>query len=873
MTAHDDGSRRSAEVIRTPDQRLRVFVSSTLGELARERRAARSAIERLRLSPVMFELGARPHPPRELYRAYLAQSQVFLGIYWQRYGWVAPGEEISGLEDEYRLAGERPRLIYIKEPAPEREPRLADLLAEIRDDDAASYKRFQTPEELSELVENDLALLLTERFEATTPAADLDEQRPASPPPVPLTETLGREGETETITDALADGARFLTLTGPGGVGKTRLAVEVAGRIGSRYPHGAHFIPLAAVDDPDLALQTIADRLGFRLEGTRGTLETLADRLGTDRRLLLLDNLEHVTGIAAELAALLERCPRLQLLATSRHALRVRGEQSIPIAPLPVPSAAAEPNELRDQPVVRLFAQRAAEAAPDFELNAESLGPVVELCRRLDGLPLAIELAAARVRMLPPATLLERLDERLDILSGTAPDLPERQRTLRATLDWSYGLLDEGERSLFASLSVFVGGFYLEAAEAVCELDRKPEGLERLASLLDKSLLAVVDDSGNRRPRFSMLETVRAYAQDRLEERGETGSVGRRHLDWYLRIGAEAKPFLCGAGQREWAEYFDPERANLRAAIEAALELGDDAAAVELAWDVIVFYFVRDAVDEPWSWLERVHAAGGELDPVMSAELDSLLTLLRIHHGEYEGAREALESALSVFRRRGMDFEAAVTLKELAWVRYLHESDASTAIAALEEASELFASIDHDWGVALVEAQLGTVIAADGDPAGAEAHHRRSLERSRHIENEPLVAAALVHVAVVRILVGDTDAAFSLLQEASQLIRHDRHLTEGAACLDAVAGLALARDDARTAAVAVTVAEAVRHRLGVTLWPTVRPFVSREQAAARDGLDRDEFDALAAEAPDRDPFEVLSETLAATAAGATGGRR
>jgi predicted ATPase len=863
MEADQDGSRRPSGVIRTPDQRLRVFVSSTLGELASERGAVRGAVERLRLSPVMFELGARPHPPRELYRAYLAQSQVFLGIYWERYGWVAPGETISGLEDEYRLAGERPRLIYIKEPAADREPRLAELLADIQADDAVSYKRFKTPEELSELVENDLAVLLTERFEATGPPDGGDDGRPASPPPVPLTETLGREREAETIGAALQAGARFLTLTGPGGVGKTRLAVEVAGRIGPRYPQGAHFVPLAAISDPDLALHTIADRLGLRLEGTRGTLEALADRLRAGRRLLLLDNLEHVAGIAAELAALLERCPELQLLTTSRHALHVRGERNIPIAPLPIPSADAELGELRDQPAVRLFIDRATEVSPDFEPTTANLKAVVELCRRLDGLPLAIELAAARVRMLPPAVLLERLDERLDMLGGTAPDLPERQRTLRATLDWSYELLDEGERSLFASLGVFVGGFYLEAAEAVCALDRAPDGLERLASLLDKSLLVAIDDPSGRKPRFSMLETVRAYAHDRLEERGETGSVRRRHLDWYLRIGEEAKPFLCGAGQREWAAYFDPERANLRAAVETALDQGDDAAAIELVWDVIVFYFIRDAVDEPRAWLERAAAAGRGLDLVARAKLGSLLTLLRIHHGQYEGARTALESALRAFHDRGMHFEAAVTLKELAWVRYLLERDADAAVEALEEASRLFESIDHDWGVAIVETQLGTVLAANGDLEGAEAHHRRSLERSRSIDNEPLIAAALEHVAASRILAGEAGDALPLVEEATELVRRGRHLTEGASCLDAVAGVALAGEDARTAAVAITVAEAVRDRLGVTLWPTVQPFVSSQAAAARERIGDGEYEALAAQAPDRDPFETLAEALTA----------
>src|SRR6516225_2637672 len=262
------------DVIRTPDQRLRVFVSSTLQELAAERQAVRDAVTSLRLVPVMFELGARPHPPRQVYRAYLAQSQVFVGVYWQSYGWVAPGEQVSGLEDEYRLAAGLPRLIYVKSPAPEREPRLAQMLAQIRDDADVSYQRFSDPGQLRDLVENDLAVLLSEQFHAAQPRSGGpgDAQRaPAGPLPVPATPLVGRDRDAAALRDlVMGEGVRLVTLTGPGGVGKSRLAVEVAGRLGPGFADGVRFADLAAVPAAELVAPAVAAALGLEHFGRAG---------------------------------------------------------------------------------------------------------------------------------------------------------------------------------------------------------------------------------------------------------------------------------------------------------------------------------------------------------------------------------------------------------------------------------------------------------------------------------------------------------------------------------------------------------------------------------------------------------------------------
>jgi hypothetical protein len=441
----------TARAIRTPDQRLRVFVSSTLKELAAERRAVRSAIERLHLAPVMFELGARPHPPRELYRAYLEQSDVFVGLYWERYGWVAPEEEVSGLEDEYNLAPPTlPRLMYIKEPADAREPRLVELLGRIRNDDRASFKYFSTATELAKLVEADLATLLAERFDESRAAAQAAAQASAQASaqavtgqasaatdaatassrgdvPVALTELIGRESEVEELCRMLSDDTiRLVTLTGPGGIGKSRLAIEVAKALSDRFAGGTTFVPLSPLRDPALVPNAIAQALGVRDTGDAPIVDKLVTALRGRRILLVLDNFEQVVDAAPTMARLLVEAPGLTLLVTSRALLRISGEWSFEVGPLALPDLSRRPAlaDVLASPAVALFIERARAVKPDFEVGPDNDEVVARICESLDGVPLALELAAARIRVLSPSSLLERLDRRLAVLVGGARDLP-----------------------------------------------------------------------------------------------------------------------------------------------------------------------------------------------------------------------------------------------------------------------------------------------------------------------------------------------------------------------------------------------------------------------------------------------------------------
>jgi hypothetical protein len=367
-------------LIRTPDQRVRVFVSSALQELAAERRAVRDAITRLRLVPVMFELGARPHPPRNVYRAYLAQSQVFVGIYWQNYGWVAPGERMSGLEDEYVLSAGMPRLIYVRSPAPDREPRLAEMLNRIKDSGDVSYQRFSDPEELQSLVQNDLAVLLSERFEMAHAGAGQAQE--ASALPAPATLLVGREREAEAASElVLREGVRLVTLTGPGGVGKSRLTLEVARRLESSFADGVRFVDLAPVRRADLVVAAIAAGLGLRTSGGP-LIADVKTYLRPRRLVLLLDNFEQVTVAAPLVAELLAAAAGLVMLVTSRTVLRLSGEHEFPVEPLPTPPVGTAGGlqfaDLRQYPAVRLFEERAHAAAPGFELTSGNAGAVAE---------------------------------------------------------------------------------------------------------------------------------------------------------------------------------------------------------------------------------------------------------------------------------------------------------------------------------------------------------------------------------------------------------------------------------------------------------------------------------------------------------------
>ena len=567
-------------------------------ELAPERHAVREAIESLHLTPVMFELGARPYPPRALYRAYLEQSDVFVGLYWESYGWVAPAEEVSGLEDEYRLSGDRPKLIYTKAPAPNRQPRLTELIARIQGADV-SYRPFGSADELRTLVADDLAVLLTESFAASVEVAVEPRSRPTAPLPRPTTRLIGRDTDVAQVLDLLVDpDVRMVTIVGPGGIGKSRLAVTVAEGAKQRYPDGVAYVELASLREPSLVLPTIAKTLGIEEPGTSADA-LLRDQLAEARMLIVLDNMEQLAAAAGDLSNLLGSTESVQVLVTSRRILGIRAERVYSLEPLAVPADTAV------TAAVELFLDRARSIRPSYQPSAKDLATFAQLSRRLDGLPLAIELAAAWLRMLSPQALLQQVGQQpLEFLREGAVDLPARQRTLRDTIAWSHSLLSADCKVLFARLAVFSGSADLGAIEQVTSSEGRLDILELIAELVDQSLVQALGEAAE--PRFGMLELIREFAGEQLKASGTADDYRARHQTYYLELAERGNVGLGTASQVEWLDRLGRENDNFRAVLRRALRREDATSALRMGRALASYWYIGGTGREGRDWMEQV---------------------------------------------------------------------------------------------------------------------------------------------------------------------------------------------------------------------------------------------------------------------------
>jgi len=811
--------------IRTPDQRLRIFVSSTLKELADERRAVRSAVERLHLAPVMFELGARPHPPRDLYRAYLQQSDIFVGLYWERYGWVAPGETVSGLEDEYILAPVLPKLIYIKESAGGREPRLNELLDRIRTDDTASFKYFSTPRELSALVEADLATLLAERFDQsrslvvplapTHDGAVAEAGGPAVSLPSPLTELIGRDAELRTVQRMLVrDGARLVTLTGPGGIGKSRLAIAVASSLTDEFADGVVFVDLSAVHDPAAVPGAIAVALGVRDTGDAPLADKLETSLKRRRLLLVIDNVEQVVDAAEVFTRLLGVAPGLRLLLTSRKLLRVSAERSFEVGPLALPSVdrREELALLAAVPSVALFVERVHAVKPDFELDAENMDAVARICVALDGVPLALELAAARIRLLSPSSMLQRLDRRLPLLVGGARDLPARQQTLRSTIEWSTGLLGADERALLATLGVFEGGFFLEAAEAVA--GHGDDLLGSLAVLVDNSLVRERDRAGD--SHFSMLATVREYALEQLAAEGRLDTARRAHADYYVELGRRIELELEDDHLRDWVLRLGADRDNLRAAVRYLLDEREWSVVADFAWTLYVYWWVGGLLGEVRVWMEELLAAGSEVSDRARA-IGLYFTRAITFWQDPDGlVVSGLTESVELFHRENEPAGEALALISLALARLASTTpDPVAAGADLATSLELFRGSDDAWGESLALVTLGRVALLQTRVSDALADFEQSLAIARRQRDDLGTMIALHHLGWASLLLGDSqraDAAFAESLGVAVRLHHDEGIAYG---LEGLVAIAVAAGRLESAGVFLGAAESLREQTGI----------------------------------------------------------
>lgn len=827
--------------IRTPDQRLRVFISSTLAEMAEERVAVSGAVSTVGLTPVMFELGARPHPPQELYRAYLAQSDIFIGLYWQRYGWIGPDMDISGLEDEFRLSTSLPRLFYVKKPAPDREPGLTAMLDELAADGTESYRGFATADELERLVRDDLALLLSERFTAVAAAA-APIAEPASSAPrlqAPSTSLIGRDEAIDEVAKLLDEpDVRLVTLTGPGGIGKTRLAMAVCERRHDRFAAGAVFVPLASISERALVMPRIAEAFSAPVAGYGSAIDAVVERLGDTPTFLVLDNLEQLTAVAPELDELLARCPGLTILATSRTVLRLRAEREFPVAPLAVPDLDEVPpvEALASLPAVALFVDRARAVRYDFALDADNAVAVAAISRRLDGLPLAIELAAARVRLLDPSALLDRLDKSLDALGSGPVDLPERQRTLRATVEWSIGLLTEAEGDMLATLSVFVDGWNIDAATRVADVGEDAT-LDLLDSLAGHSLVKV--EAQHLGPRFRMLETVREIAAERLAAREDCAEVERRHAVYFGAMVSEVE--WPRDHQTEWADRLRMDEENIRRAIHwfFAYDVAPLPHMFRLLW---WFWQLRDRMAEGQAWINELLQRVGDLDDTARFELLLTSANTSIEVGDDAQALAAAHAIEEFDGRIDDPVLNSWAQLSLAWIRPI-EGDLDGAIEAAERSLEGFRGVAEPFMTGSAIMTVAMLERTKGRPEVARPYLLEVQEIGKQFHNTWLASGAQVEFAVLATQAGEYDEAHAYLDMALEAADDGEVVNTQTISftLVAYAQLMLAQGDAARAAVALGAAENVRTRAGIRAWPSLREGEGMLLEWARDGLG-DQFD-------------------------------
>jgi predicted ATPase len=641
--------------------------------------------------------------------------------------------------------------------------------------------------------------------------------------PIPSTPFLGREHELSEVLALLSrEDVRLLTLTGPGGTGKTRLAAQAAGLSSGHYPHGVWWVPLAPLRDPELVTATAGRVLGSK----NGLAEHIADK----RLLLLFDNFEHVVDAAADLAALLSSCPHLVLLVTSREPLHVTGEQEYPVPPL-VPEEG-----------VGFFLARARAVKPDFQAD-ETLS---EICRRLDDLPLALELAAARVKAFSSRQILDRLEQRLPLLTGGAKDLPERQRTLRATIEWSYELLTPEVQQLFARLAIFRGGCTVEAVEEVVEAD-----FDVLQSLVDKSLLRHSNE------RYWMLETIREFAAERLDESGEGEELRRRHAEHFLALAEEAEPnLLLSGGSGEWLDRLEREHANLRAALDRLEEAGESERALRLAGALTRFWYIRGHVAEGRRRLEDA-LRGHEAPTAARAKALSGAAVMALEGGDAVTTRLRAEGALSIHRTLGDAWGAAHSGFLLGHAA-LDEGDPAAAQQLFEESRRRFRELGDEHYTLLATYNLAVVIEDLGDLERARALHEESLRRARAQSDERIVAYSLDQLASYARDERRVEDALSMLKESLRIRRDLRDHVVIAENLGRFASTLAVAGRAEEAARLLSGSEALREQIGSTSVPSVAKMNEGTLTAIRAGLD----DAALAEAWEEGRALTLDEAIA-----------
>jgi len=708
--------------------------------------------------------------------------------------------------------------------------------------------------------------------------------------PHQLTNFIGREREMAELKKLLASRA-LITLIGSGGCGKTRLALQVAADLADTFVDGVWFIDLGPLVDPGVVPHTVASVLGVREELTHAQLtDRIADFLRPKAALLVIDNCEHVLAAAAQFVhTLLHHCPHIRILATSQQGLAVEGETNyrVPSLSLPRPERMPSLDQLRLSEAVRLFVDRATLGQPQFALTETNAQFVVQICHSLDGIPLAIELAAARVKSIPLAQIASRLSDRFRLLTGGSSMAPPRHQTLRAALDWSYELLGEYECALLRRLAVFAGGFTLEAAEAICSAPPtdRPDVLDLVTQLVDKSLV-MLDETGTQ-PRYRVLETVRLYSQGRLQESGEEEEARHRHAMWYLDLAERAEPALQGPDQVKWLDVLDLERDNMRAALEWS-KTARDGGDLELRLAVALWHFweIRGYWIEGRSWLEEALAENRSASIPHRVKALNGAAYLALHQGDFSRAQPLAEEALALAREAGDKLgtasclnlmglnacrlenygqaaalgEQSLALSQEAGDRWgvayattilglvaRGQGDTKSASRLLEEASADFRSLSDKWGTGVTLNNLGLVARDEGNLDRARLIFQQSLALFEELGHKWGSAFALSNLAIVAWEQRDYSHAASLFKE-SLVLRDELRDKQGiATCLVGLAGVAAAQGNMQRAAILFAGAQALREAIRIPLPPFIRNSYEKLLADTATALEHGAFTQASAQ--------------------------
>jgi predicted ATPase/class 3 adenylate cyclase len=713
------------------------------------------------------------------------------------------------------------------------------LLVACEDLDGASFRDLGDHRLKDLSVAQRLHQLLVPGLRSDFPTPRTLENRPTNLPVQP-TVLIGRDREMKDTLRLLERGdIRLLTMTGPGGTGKTRLALQLAAEVVDDFPDGVFFVTLAPLTDPELVVTTIAQTLAVHEQPGRTVPETLADFLADKKLLLVLDNFEHVIEAGAEVAAVMARAPRVKAVVTSRAPIHIAAEHEYAVPPLALPDPGHLPQlqVLTQYEAVALFIARAQAVKPDFEVASGNAAAVAEICVRLDGLPLAIELAAARVRMVSPQAILQRLDQRLKLLVGGARDAPARQQTLHGAIDWSYRLLPEPEQRLFADLSVFVGGCTLEAAEKVCERDGV-DVFEGLSSLIEKSLLRQTEGEDGE-SRFLMLETIREYASQQLEERGEADELRHRHAESVLTL-VQSEADLMGECGPRLLRQMDAERDNLRAALDYLLATGETDAALTLVEVVWPFWLFRGYLEEGRRWVERAVSQSSDTPSKLRTWVVGLLGEFLRFQGKFEEAIEAKNEALVVARDLGEVRMVAATLHDLGEI-YMQMGDREQARRLHEEALVIRRRDGGRIGIAHALIGLGDLALLEGDLERAQAIFEEILEVGRESGERDFQAGGLLSLAEVARRENDHARAGELVREGLAVAVEFGSVLRIVGALETLAALASANGPPERAARLIGACERLRQETGFAIFDDAATY-ARTVEAARTQLGSEAFD-------------------------------